>query len=39
MNYPIVKEIVDIKKENDYVKSIYFENDKEIKPGQIVPFQ
>jgi dihydroorotate dehydrogenase electron transfer subunit len=34
MNYPIVKEIVDIKKENDYVKSIYFENDKEIKPGQ-----
>jgi dihydroorotate dehydrogenase electron transfer subunit len=34
MNYPIIKEIIDISNENDKVKTIFFKNDIKIKPGQ-----
>jgi dihydroorotate dehydrogenase electron transfer subunit len=34
MNYPKIKKIIDIKNENKYVKTIYFENKQEINPGQ-----
>ena len=34
MNSPLIKEIIDIKIENKFVKSIFFEYNKNVKPGQ-----